>query len=207
MKNVYNRFGKNREIYAIGISYGANNIANILGYEGDSSFITAAVSFQPIIDMNKWPEHMRKSGLGIYDFSIGAKINLSVCNKPNTEMMKDTVFLKTGLNSEIAPFPKTALGWMATIVAPLEDYKGTEEYCRAASIHQRIPLIKVPCLFICALDDPIVGSETIDYRVFRENENCVLTTTKYGGHIGYYESITGDSQWFINPVFAYFDSF
>ena len=52
MKNIYDRYGRNRKIYALGISYGANNIANVLGYEGDASFITAAVSFQPIIDMN-----------------------------------------------------------------------------------------------------------------------------------------------------------
>ena len=132
---------------------------------------------------------------------------MSVCNKPNTEMMKDTVFEKCGLIAEISPYPKTALGWLATVVAPLEDYKGTEEYCRAASIHQRIPNIKVPCLFMCSLDDPIVGSQSIDYDVFNSNENCVLATTKYGGHIGYYESVLGDSQWFVKPVFAFFDSF
>ena len=60
---------------------------------------------------------------------------------------------------------------------------------------------------MCSHDDPIVGSTTIDYDVFKGNENCILTTTKYGGHIGYYESVFGKQQWFIKPVFAYFDSF
>ena len=145
--------------------------------------------------------------MGIYDISLGAKINVSVCKKENTDIMKDTILKKTGLDLEIAPFPKTALGLMASVVAPLEDFKGTEEYCRAASIHQRIPNIKVPCLFMSSIDDPIVGSKTIDYDVFNSNENCVLATTKYGGHIGYYESVFGDSQWFVKPVFAFFDSF
>ena len=45
MHDIYERFGKGRKNYALGISYGANNIANILAYEGQSSFIDAAVSF------------------------------------------------------------------------------------------------------------------------------------------------------------------
>ena len=45
MHDIYERFGKGRKNYALGISYGANNIANILAYEGQSTFIDAAVSF------------------------------------------------------------------------------------------------------------------------------------------------------------------
>ena len=150
---------------------------------------------------------MKWSGLGIYDLAIAAKVNICVANKHNRDMMKDTVFQKTGFIEGVSPYPKTALGWISKILAPLEDYKGTEEYCKAASIHQRIKNIRKPCLFMCALDDPIVGTKTIDYEVFKQNENCVLSTTKHGGHIGYYETLLGKEQWFLKPVFAFFDSF
>lgn len=79
--------------------------------------------------MNKWPQHLKWSGLGIYDLSIGAKISMSCCNDQNKEVMKDILLIKTGIDAEYSPYPKTALGWLSTIVAPLEDYKGTEEYC------------------------------------------------------------------------------
>ena len=158
MHSIYKRFGKGRKNYALGVSYGANNIANILAKEGSSSFIDAAVSFQPVIEMNKWPQQLKWSGLGVYNYSIAVYANLTVRNKPNTEMLKDTIRIKTGLDAETHPSPKTVVEWYDTLIAPFENYQNFGEFCKAASIHQRIKDIKKPCLFMCALDDPIVGS-------------------------------------------------
>ena len=44
-----------------------------------------------------------------------------------------------------------------------------------------------------SLDDPLVGKETIDFEVIRDNENCILATNNHGGHMGYYENVF-DSQ-------------
>ena len=40
-----------------------------------------------------------------------------------------------------------------------------------------------------ALNDPFMGEAVIDYEIFNENENTVLATNKYAGHIGYHEEL------------------
>ena len=40
-------------------------------------------------------------------------------------------------------------------------------------------------MFMNALDDPIIGDWGIDYDSLKTNENIVLATNKYGGHMGY----------------------
>jgi predicted alpha/beta-fold hydrolase len=75
MRNIYSRFGEARKIFAIGLSTGANSIANILGFEGEKTFITAAVSFQPMMDMTKWSKHIKSSLFGIYSLAIAHRIS------------------------------------------------------------------------------------------------------------------------------------
>jgi predicted alpha/beta-fold hydrolase len=72
------------------------------------------------------------------------------------------------------------------ITAPLFGWKDRDEYYRTSACYHRIPSIKVPSLFLNAIDDPIIGERAIDYEVFKANPNVVLGTTRYGGHIGYH---------------------
>jgi hypothetical protein len=34
MRDVYERYGEGRKVFAIGSSFGGNNIGNIMGFEG-----------------------------------------------------------------------------------------------------------------------------------------------------------------------------
>jgi predicted alpha/beta-fold hydrolase len=49
----------------------------------------------------------------------------------------------------------------------------------------KIKHIKIPTLFMYALDDPIVPKSAIDYEAIANNENTVLATHDIGGHCGY----------------------
>jgi predicted alpha/beta-fold hydrolase len=62
-------------------------------------------------------------------------------------------------------------------------------------------------MFLCTEDDPIIGKACIEYEICNGNENCFLATTKYGGHLGYFESFVGSEQWFIKPVFAFLEAY
>ena len=57
------------------------------------------------------------------------------------------------------------------------------------------------------MDDPFVGKETIDYKSVAKNENCVIATTKYGGHLGYFESWLSEKMSVLEPTFAFLDTF
>ena len=65
-----------------------------------------------------------------------------------------------------------------------------EDYYNKASCFYRIPTIKTPTVFFNAMDDPIISANCIDYDVFKQNSYVALATTRYGGHLGYMESVT-----------------
>jgi len=58
----------------------------------------------------------------------------------------------------------------------------------------------VPTLFINALDDPIISDDVIDFEAIKNNSNCILATSKHGGHVGYFESFTSDKNWCRKPA-------
>ena len=68
-------------------------------------------------------------------------------------------------------------------------------------------MIKRPTFFMNAIDDPIIGEKAIDYEVFDKNENVLLGTTKYGGHLGYYESAFDNHAWFTKPMFTFLNAY
>ena len=72
-------------------------------------------------------------------------------------------------------------------------YKNAEEYHYLAACSHKIPGIKVPTLFFNALDDPMIVPSVIDFESIKNNPNCVLATTEYGGHMGYFENVFEES--------------
>jgi predicted alpha/beta-fold hydrolase len=53
------------------------------------------------------------------------------------------------------------------------------------------------------MDDPMIVPAVIDFESTRDNSNCVLVTSKFGGHMGYYENAFSESQWWAKPVLDY----
>lgn len=74
-------------------------------------------------------------------------------------------------------------------------YKDAFDYHYKCACSHLIPGIRVPTLFMNALDDPMVGKEVIEFEGIKNNENCILGTNKHGGHMGYFESAISNKQW------------
>ena len=53
------------------------------------------------------------------------------------------------------------------ITVPINGYKDGYEYVKDASPYYRIPYIKVPTMFLNALNDPFMGEKVIDYEIFK----------------------------------------
>lgn len=70
-----------------------------------------------------------------------------------------------------------------------------------------MPNIRVPTLFMFALDDPIIGDKAIDYETCFKNPNVMIATTKRGGHTGYFESVMKPDHWFPKPMLQFLNSF
>jgi predicted alpha/beta-fold hydrolase len=94
----------------------------------------------------------------------------------------------------------------SVFTSKLYGYKNVDDfYDRASSIHN-VPNIRTPSLFINAIDDPVIGSDLIDYEAFKRNENVAMATTKYGGHLGYSENVMSQRVWVLEPVLKYFNA-
>ena len=71
-------------------------------------------------------------------------------------------------------------------------YKDRKDYHYKAACAHQIPNIRVPTLFMNALDDPIIDESVIDFEACKNNENVILATSRHGGHVGYFESFFTD---------------
>ena len=133
---------------------------------------------------------------------------LQILDKNYKHIMIDIVLQKTGVDmSNIAKLPTTALSWENKVIVPLLGYKTPDEFYRTISTFHRIPNIKIPFFVLNSIDDPIVGEACMDYDVFKSNENVILLTTKYGGHLGYFEDVWGTEQWCLKPVFKFLEAY
>lgn len=78
-------------------------------------------------------------------------------------------------------------------------HASVDEYYRSASSAQHVAGVRVPTLFLSALDDPIVAPGLIPRAQVAANPWCVLATTRLGGHIGWFEGLDG-TQWHTRGV-------
>ena len=58
----------------------------------------------------------------------------------------------------------------------------------ASGIHKLDQIKKTPLLILKSSNDPIIQENGINEDVILQNENIILAKTKYGGHLGFYES-------------------
>lgn len=86
------------------------------------------------------------------------------------------------------------------LTSRLGGYKNREEYHNQGACCHKIPDIKTPTLFLNALDDPLIPPLAVDFASIKANPNCVLATTRFGGHMGYFENCLTESQWWANPI-------
>ncbi|XP_010463132.1 PREDICTED: uncharacterized protein LOC104743783 isoform X2 [Camelina sativa] len=75
-----------------------------------------------------------------------------------------------------------------------------DTYYRKSSSTQYIGNVAVPLLCISALDDPLCTKEAIPWDECRANKNIVLATTNHGGHLAFFEGLTGSSLWWVRAT-------
>ena len=72
---------------------------------------------------------------------------------------------------------------------PFFGWESRSDYYEKASSSHRIPEISVPTFFLNSLDDPVVDPKCIAFEEIGQNPNTIVGTTRYGGHLGYHESM------------------
>lgn len=123
--------------------------------------------------MKMWEtaKNVKTSLNGLYDWKIGSGLNSIMKN--NKAIMDPK--LQDGYGIDLDEImnqnrPSIFLG-EDKFVRPLLGFKTLEEYCHFVSGSHRIPHISVPTFFLNSLDDPIIGTSSIDYECFKHNPN------------------------------------
>jgi uncharacterized protein len=192
MRHVYDTYCApvKRKCFAVGVSMGANILTNLLGEMGENCFLDAAYIIQNPMCIWETERPMAEALWGIYDTTMGK--NMLQVYRNHEWVLRDHLKAKLGIN--LNEFKKTfnkpsLVGFDEGIAAKLYGYKDKDDYYYQASSVHRMPSIRIPCVFMQALDDPIVQACCILPDVFDNNPNLGLVTNRYGGHTAYFSSI------------------
>lgn len=77
MRFVYEKYceKEKRPTFAIGVSMGANILANLIGFEGENCFLSGAFICQAPIMKWKCVEPIRRNAFGFYNYVLGSNLN------------------------------------------------------------------------------------------------------------------------------------
>jgi predicted alpha/beta-fold hydrolase len=98
---------------------------------------------------------------------------------------------------------KTVMDFDDYYTGPLNGFKDARDYYSKCSSDQFLPAINFPALIITALDDPFLGPKCFLTEKEVGNPNVRMCYTKYGGHVGYYQS--GESCWDEKKILQFFE--
>ena len=191
----------NNKLYAIGYSYGANNLTRYLGTKNlETNFIEGAISVSNPFDMfysqrvgegNLYEQimvHFEKKNYIPAALSINKEKN----NYIDINCLRSAYYAKE--------FDKEFFG-------KILGYKSGNDYYRDISSDKYILNIKIPFLVINAKDDPICNFKGAPLDEISENENIICIITDQGAHSCYIENKNyfsfGTRQWILKPIIEF----
>uniref|UniRef100_A0A7S3IXJ0 AB hydrolase-1 domain-containing protein n=1 Tax=Strombidium inclinatum TaxID=197538 RepID=A0A7S3IXJ0_9SPIT len=213
MKAMSQRYGQDsqgnkRKVFAIGASLGGTLLANALGDYADEHLLDAACVVNTPLKVWEMTDFLKTSMNGAYNLHMSRGMSKLVeSNFPllDAHFKKELgIDLREALNK--VKEEKSQLVFDDLITAPFFGRKGHLDLYRWTACYYRIPKIQTPTMFMSNLDDPILGEQSIDYEMVRNNPNCVLATNRIGGHLGYHSSLFSLDVWFMQPVLSFLES-
>lgn len=177
---------------AVGWSMGGDQLANMIGNQGSQCFLFGAFLIHMAIKKQNMIENIKWQLGGLYNYLVGFELQKML--EENKDILRDEFRSKLGINIDSMK-QLNGMDFETKVMAPLLGFKDNIEYHKQGTCYARIPKIKVPVLFLNALDDTVINKETIDYDIFHSNPNVVLATTERGGHIGYHTNILFTEHW------------
>jgi len=169
-------------VLAAGWSLGANILLCYLGEEGSRTPVRAAVSLCNPFDLVASDENFQKGFSRVYDKKL-AKTLKGLLEK-NQEVFISEGHRK-GIDVAKAISSKSIRDFDEFLTTKSFDWDSVDDYYAGSCSADRIPDIKVPVLCVQADNDPIAPSHAIPFDRIKANENCILVTTPYGGHLGW----------------------
>ena len=199
-------YGK-AKIYAIGYSYGANNLLLYLGdihskFDKNYKKIEAGISISNPFDMKicqRLCEYNIISCLvSFLERRNSRKIRKSMENCQNIK----NVDIEELVNCyEVKKFDEI-------FSAKMYGNKSADDYYRHISACEKMELIDIPVLCINSYDDPMTPKDAIAYDEVKINPNLFLIVTDRGSHMSFIsnEKLNEFHQWHFKPAFEFINA-
>lgn len=168
-----------REIYAAGVSLGANILLKFLGEKGEEgrNYIRGTAVLSTPIDLELGVRRMEKPENWVYQrYFVGNLIQ---------RMRRKTALFPGLADMKRIEKVRSIREFDNVVTAPHFGFGTAENYYRIASSGPLLRFIRVPTLLVQAKDDPMIPFEPFLTYGIAENSHLRLLATERGGHNGF----------------------
>ena len=197
LDDIRKEYGEKIKIFAVGFSYGANQLVKYLGQKNNKNKkITAGISISN-------PYEFIISSRLAYD-KIYNRMLLMFLQKVVNKTRKQLEELNLNLDVNLLLNTNQITDFDQYYTSYLLGFRGADDYYRNISSVLDMKNIDVPLLCIHAKDDQICFKEGIPFEEIKLNKNIALLLTSHGTHSCFIESdgLFGlkVKQWITKPV-------
>ncbi|KAI1792371.1 AB-hydrolase YheT [Ganoderma leucocontextum] len=192
-------------MYGLGFSLGANILAKYAGEEGEQCPLQGLVTLANPWNFLEGSHYLPSTFLGryIYRFTLGGALRalLRLHRRPFLKALELPVS-RTVLEDVFQRRNITLRQYDELITAPMYGFASAYDYYSKISSSRLVPELRIPCLSINSIDDPITGVRSLPIDQVPHSPYLVLAVTKTGGHLGWFER-TEDGRvgrWYVEPV-------
>ena len=203
LDHIRKKFGEKIKIYAIGYSYGANQLVKYLGLKNCIiKKIFAAVSISNPFEFLICEKFLTKT---IYNRMLLIFLQNSF-KKTRKAFEKYEIYKKNcdkiANTTEMRDYDKY-------LTIKLFGFETVTDYYREVGCAIQLKNLNIPLLCINALDDQITNAKAIPYDYIENNKNIILLTPSLGSHSCFLmnDGIFGVKQWIIKPEIEFIKAF
>lgn len=168
-------------LVGVGFSLGANCLIKYLGEcskNNEPTPLLGAISISAGYDAVSGIKHLKT--IPFYHKGLGAKLKGLL--QKHKDHFKDMVDV-----DDILKKVQTVEEFDHHFTCKVNGFESVDWYYREHSCIRFLPHVDIPLLLVNAIDDPLVDPKTLPFEVPKQNENVILVTTDYGGHLGWCE--------------------
>lgn len=188
------------DFYAVGFSFGANQLIRYLGIKDKQKYFKAAVAISLPFDLNQTVE---KTDGTIYSRAL-VKQYIKNIILPNFEILKKSPH---NLNFEEILNAQNGKEFHSKFSIKLFGYKNVIEYLQAAEVTVEIlENITIPVLILNSKDDSVSIRSSIHLNALTKNENILYAETEKGGHVCWFTG-TKPRRWYPKPCIQFLNAF
>jgi len=188
-------------LYAIGYSLGGNMLLKLLGEQGGSSLLSAAVSVSAPLQLDISARRMEQGLSRFYQWYLLRSLKSKLAEKYRSHPMESLLGADLERIGRIGNF----YTFDTLYTAPIHGFVSAEEYYRSSSARQFLNAIKTPVLIIQAEDDPFMTREILP-EPSELSESIRLEIYPHGGHVGFVAgTLWRPEYWLEKRILAYIE--